>query len=120
MNEKMVKWLFVGLFLLGAVGHFVQPEFFLRIIPEFVPYKTELVLLSGIAEAIAALLLVYKGTARLGALLILLMLLAYVPLHVYMAVKGFPADMPPVAAWLRLVFQFMLIYWVATLRAKLA
>lgn len=105
------------MFIMAAVGHFVAPEMFVGIIPHCIPEKELLVLVTGIVEVVAAVLLIIPVTRKLGATIILLLLLAYVPVHVNMCFdKATLGDIPLWGAWLRLVFQYVLIYLAATLR----
>lgn len=107
------------MFALVGLGHFMVPEMFVAIMPHNIPQKELLVLITGIAEVAGAVLLLVPPTRRLGATIILLLLLAYVPVHVNMCFDPDTlGDMPVWAAWLRLLFQFVLIYWAATLTAK--
>ena len=46
-----------GLFMIAAgVAHFVNPDFYLRLMPPWLPWHEELVLLSGVCEIVAGVL----------------------------------------------------------------
>ena len=45
-----------------GIRHFIDPDFFLAIMPDYLPFHLELVYLSGLAEIILGLLLLNKKT----------------------------------------------------------
>ncbi len=101
------------LFIAAGVNHFVKPAVYERIMPPYLPWPYELVLLSGVAEiALGALVLFprFAFAARWG---LIALLVAVFPANVHMALHTelYP-DLPPAALWGRLPLQFMLIWWV--------
>lgn len=117
MGRKIAIGILFLMFSLAAVAHFVAPEKFVGIMPQSIPHKELLVLITGIAEVVAALLLIIPATQKLGATIILLLLLAYIPVHVNMCFdKDTLGEIPLWGAWLRLVFQYVLIYIACVLR----
>ena len=64
------------LYVLAGVLHFLKPEFYLAIMPRYLPYHLELVYLSGLCEIICGLLLFFKQTQSLGAWLTIALLIA--------------------------------------------
>ena len=44
-----------------GIRHFIDPDFFLAIMPDYLPFHLELVYLSGLAEIILGLLLLNKN-----------------------------------------------------------
>ncbi len=105
--------------VLGGVGHFANPDFYLGFFPDGVPAKP-LILLSGVFElAIGAATLVPK-TRLYGARAIFGAMLVFLPLHVVDVFREHPAVGSHVAALVRLPIQFVLIAWsgwIAQLRA---
>lgn len=105
-------------FIGGAgVMHFVRPEFFDAIVPEWMPGAPRTTtLISGGFELTGALLVANPGTRRFGALFCLLVFLGVYPANIQSALDGGIADAPPpfdsaAAAWLRLPLQIPLILW---------
>jgi uncharacterized membrane protein len=109
---KTISKYVYGIFLIGAGAmHFVRPEFYLKIMPPYLPWHLELVYLSGIAEAgLGALLLVPRFT-RLAAWGIIALMIAIFPanVHVYLHQEILPA--PPLMHLLRLPLQAVFIAW---------
>ena len=106
-----------GLMYIG-MNHFIDTEFFLNIMPPYLPWHLELVYLSGVFEIfLGALLLVKKYRFYAGWGLIFLFIAVY-PANIYLAFNEVPQNAldisPFVASWVRLPIQFILIamaYW---------
>ena len=60
-----LRWLLAGLYLLAGWFHVVQPRAFLSIMPGAVPWPEEVVLGTGLAEALGALALVQPWSAAM-------------------------------------------------------
>ena len=101
-----------------GIDHFRRPEWYVKIVPPFLPYKLELVLISGVAEIILGfMLLLPKMRFIAGNGLILLLVLVY-PANIYLAyTNGAALDTSPLIAWGRLPIQFVFI-GIAYLHSK--
>ena len=64
------------LYIIAGVLHFIKPEFYLPIMPRYLPYHLELIYLSGFCEILCGLLLFFKHTQALGAWLTIALLIA--------------------------------------------
>ena len=111
----------IAVYLLAGINHFIKPAMYYPIIPPYLPWPVTINIISGIAEIILAGMLVFKSTRRLAAIGIIIMLIAFIPAHVYMIQKGgcmsAAVCIPAWAAWLRLFpLQFLLMYWAWTNR----
>ena len=110
-------------FFLGGVSHFTSPEFFLAIMPPWLPWHLPLVYISGALEIAFALLLLVPRTRELAGNLLILLTLAVTPVNVHMFLNPdqFP-DVPPAFLTLRLVVQvlLLLLIWWSTRRARWA
>lgn len=107
-------------FVFVGVLHFAATQTFALIVPPFLPYKTEIVLLSGVFEIFGGIALMLPRLQRLAAICLILLLIAVFPANIYMALYnvkvGGYMDLP-VYQWVRLPFQFLLIWlvWWSTL-----
>ncbi len=104
----------LALFFVGAgTGHFTSTEFFLSIVPPYLPTHLALVYLSGVFELLGGLGLLLGATRRLAGYGLIALLLAVYPANVHMAMNPelFP-DMPAWGLYVRLPMQFLLIAWV--------
>ena len=102
----------LAMFMFGAgVMHFVRPEFYLKIMPPYLPYHLELVYLSGFFEsALGALLLVPKLT-RWAAWGIFALLIAVFPANIYLYQHQEILPAPPIVHLLRLPLQGVFLLW---------
>ena len=105
------RWLFAALFIAGGVGHFVAADFYVRMMPPYLPLHRTLVLVSGVAEVVLGVLLLIPVTSRFAAWGLIALLIAVFPanVHVYRHQELFP--LPPVVHLLRLPLQGLLILW---------
>lgn len=105
----------VGLALLyvaAGVNHFVNPEFYLRIMPPFIPAPAFMVAASGAIEIGLGLAVLPPVSRRWAGWRIVAMLVVFFVVHIDMLVRPEAfADVPFVALVLRLPLQFLLIYW---------
>jgi len=76
-------------YLFAGANHFINPSFYLPIIPPyFFNWANEVNILSGLAEILLALLLIPKSTRLKAGMGIIIMLLAFIPSHIYFIQKG--------------------------------
>ena len=64
------------IYIIAGALHFIKPTFYLPIMPRYLPYHLELIYLSGVAEIICGLMLLFESTRRLGAWLTIALLIA--------------------------------------------
>lgn len=98
-------------FAVGGLGHFVAPDFFIKIVPPYIPYPEAAVYVSGVFELLgAAGLLLPQWRARAGIGLFLLTLsVTPANVHMWMHPEQFPLMPQP---WLSLVLSFRLVLQV--------
>jgi uncharacterized membrane protein len=106
--------LFVGAGLL----HFWHPETYLRIMPPTLPAPRLLVLLSGVAEVVGGLGLLWPTTQRAAGWGLLALLLAVFPANIYMLQIHEQLHIPAWVAWARLPLQPLLMWWVWRVGAR--
>lgn len=100
-------------FLFGGVGHFVATDFFVKIVPPYIPEPRLVVLLSGVVELGLAFGL-FSAALRPKVGLALMALICGVSLaniHMSMNPQLFP-EVPEWALTLRLVLQLGLLWLV--------
>jgi uncharacterized membrane protein len=106
-------------FFIGGAGvmHFVRPEFFDAIVPEWTPgSKRTVTLVSGAVELTGAALVALPRTRRFGAWWCVATFLGVFPANIQSVLDGGVADAPPpfnttAAAWGRLPLQVPMILW---------
>lgn len=118
MKEKkqlglcVCKFLFAVIFIGAGFLHFLRPEFYLRMMPPYLPAPWALVMISGAAEVILGFGLFFRKTQCIAAWGIILLLIAVFPANVQMAMHPelFP-QFPKWGLYVRLPLQFVLIGW---------
>ena len=101
------------IFVAAGLNHFRDPGFYRPMMPKWLPQHDLLIVISGIAEIILGLLLFYPPLRPWAAWGIVLMLIAFFPVHIYMIqvrTEAF-ANIPAWFLVLRFFIQFALIYW---------
>jgi uncharacterized membrane protein len=103
----------MAFFYAGAgINHFIHPVFYLKIMPAWLPWHRQLVFISGVAEIVCAVLLLFPATRRMGAYCTIALLVAVFPANIQMLINFYHTHHPMLwAAILRLPLQLLLIWW---------
>lgn len=110
--KSLMKGLLGCFFMLAGANHFINPAFYVHIMPYYFPARYDLVLLSGVCEIVAGLLLFVPGFSRAAAWGMVSMLVLFLTVHVHMIIHAADyARVPPLFLYLRLVLQVPLIAW---------
>ena len=93
-----------------GIDHFRRPDWYVKIVPPFLQFEHELVLISGVFEVILGLMLLFPKLRYIaGNGLIILLILVY-PANIYLAyTNGAALGTSPFIAWGRLPIQFIFI-----------
>ena len=121
MNKYPLNVLAMALFYVAAgLNHFINPAFYLPLIPPYFPYHTLINVCSGMIEILLGVLLIPTISRKWAALGIIAMLIAFIPAHVHFIEVNSCAGglcVPPWVGWFRLVVAHpLLIYWAWTNR----
>ena len=100
------------LFVVAGINHFVHPNFYINIMPDYLPAHRALVLLRGVTEIVAGAMLFLRRTSALGAWGIVAMLVLFFMVHIHMIAHADRyASVPLVLLYVRVALQFPLILW---------
>ncbi|EAY31544.1 DoxX family protein [Microscilla marina] len=103
------------LYILAGVYHFVQPKFYLKMMPPYIPAHKLMVDLSGIAEVVLGVGLLFEPTRHWAAIGVVALLIAVFPANIYMLTEKMAGrkfrKIPIGFLWFRLPLQLALIYW---------
>jgi uncharacterized membrane protein len=107
-----MKYLFAAIFIFAGFNHFRDPEFYLRIMPPYLPWPSALHLIAGFFEVLLGVMLLIARFQKLAAWGLIALLLAVYPANIHMAVNHhlYP-ELRMVFHWIRLPLQFVLIAW---------
>ena len=100
------------LYIVAGMLHFLKPKMYLRIMPPWIPAPALMVFLSGVAEVVLGVALLFPATQALAAWGIILLLVAVFPANIYMFKKGGATfRMSDRMLFWRLPIQLLLILW---------
>ena len=109
---KAISKYLLAIFMIAAgIMHIVNPAFYLKIMPPYLPLHTELVLVSGICEVLLGILLLVPNCSRLAAWGIIALLIAVFPANVYVYQHQEILPASPIIHLLRLPLQGLFILW---------
>jgi uncharacterized membrane protein len=112
MKGVLVLTLLLSLLMLGAgFTHFWKTSGYLRLVPSFLPARLLIIQLSGALELLTGLGLLFPATRRYAAFCIVIMMIGFLPLHIWDLFRERPAVGSKTAAWIRFPMQFVLIAW---------
>lgn len=100
-----------------AVGHFVFTKGMTMMLPQFVPYKTEAVYLTGVIEIVAAIGLLIPNFNGLVAWLLIVFFILILPANIYAAIKNVDYQKGTFDGsgltylWFRIPLQVVFIVW---------
>lgn len=119
---KIAVYLLGVFFILGGINHFINPDFYLPLIPDYLPYHSFTNIVSGALEVMAGIAVLIPSTRKMGCNAIVVLLIAFLPAHIYFIQKGGCLSdtlcVPAWVAWIRLlVIHPILIYWAFKCRA---
>jgi len=111
----MWKVFFALFFVLGGIMHFVKTEFYLNMMPPWIPFHRPAVFWSGIAEIALGIALLVPATSPWAAWGLIALLVAVFPANVQMLLNAKNASRGiKTMHWIRLPLQGGLIFWAYT------
>lgn len=106
------KYILSFILIFAGIMHFAKPYFFVKIMPDYLPFHLKLVYISGIVEILCGLLLLFPQTQNIGAWLSIALFVAVFPANIQMAKDFYTINHPYLwLALLRLPLQLVLIWW---------
>ena len=103
----------VSIIVVG-ITHFIRPEQYARIVPPQLPAPFSLVYISGVIEILLGIGLMIPLVSVVAAWGMMALFIAVFPANINQAINSIPIDgIPhnPIAYWIRLPFQAVLIAW---------
>lgn len=101
-----------------GIKHFIEPDYFLSIIPPYLPFHIELVYISGFFEILFGLMILFPKYRYYGSIGLIFLLIAVFPANIYLAQSKEAQEAigasQQIAIW-RLPIQGILIwiaYWI--------
>ena len=99
-------------FIYFGIDHFINPEFYLSIMPPAFPLHLEAVYISGFFEILGGICVLIPSLRRIAGFGLIALLISVYPANIYMAIT--PEAFPEISIellYFRLPLQFLFIYW---------
>lgn len=113
-SRTVLRWLLVVIYLLAGVLHVAHPRPFLTIVPGWVPWPEQVVLLTGLCEIAGAVGLTLPRWRRVAAIGLALYAVCVFPANIKHAIDGLVYarnTLGPVYHVPRLLFQPVIVWW---------
>ncbi|WP_028980554.1 DoxX family protein [Sporocytophaga myxococcoides] len=100
-----------------AIGHFAFTKGMSMMLPDFVPFKTETIYLTGLIEIAAAIGLLIPSLKHITGWLLIVFFLLLLPANIYAAIKHVDYQKGTLEGpgitylWFRLPLQLLFILW---------
>ena len=110
--RKLVLFGLASFFIYFGVDHFINPNFYLSIMPPAFPLHSEAVYISGFFEVLGGVCVLIPRLRKIAGWGLVALLVAVYPANIYMAItpEAFP-DLSVSLLYVRLPLQFIFIYW---------
>jgi len=113
-NGRAISIYLIGLlFILAGVNHFISPDFYVNIMPPYIPAPLTMVYVSGFFEVLGGGGVLIAKVRRAAGWGLIALLIAVLPANLHMVMH--PAEYPSIsylALIARIPLQFILIAWV--------
>ena len=114
LARTALRWLLAAIYLLAGVLHIIAPHAFLTIVPDWVPFPQQVVLLTGLCEIGGAVGLMTARWRRLAAIMLALYAVCVFPANIKHAIDGLAYGRNHLG-WgyhgPRLLFQPVIVWW---------
>lgn len=108
---RILQFLLVLFIGYAGIQHFLNPVFYEPFVPAFLPAKTMFVYASGAVELLLGILLLIPKYTKMAATGIIILMLLFLPIHIWDVFQETPAIGSKQAALIRLPVQFLFIGW---------
>ena len=118
---KFLRILLIGFYAFAGSYHFINPEFYADLIPDYLPYHDFINYTSGVLEICLAIGVAITKTRVLAVKGIIVLLILFIPSHIYFIEVGSCVEsafcVAPWIAWVRLlIIHPLLILWAWVVR----
>lgn len=110
--RKAALFSFSFIFIYVGIDHFINPKFYLSIMPPILPFHLAAVLVSGLFEIIGGIGILIPSLRKKAAWGLAALIVAVYPANIYMALS--PDAFPEYSInllYFRLILQFVIFYW---------
>ncbi len=110
--RTLSAWVMGLAYIAFGINHFWHPDFYINIMPSYLPSHGLLVDLSGVAEIVLGVMILIPRYRKPAAWGIIAMLIVFMTVHIHMVQNSqLFKNVPEYLLWLRIPLQFILILW---------
>jgi uncharacterized membrane protein len=106
---KIIRFLFGAFMVFAGVQHFLAPDMYDPYVPSFLPFAKAIIYASGLVEVLLGAMLFIPRYIRLGALGLMVLMVLFLPIHIWDVFSSNPAIGDHTSALIRLPVQFLFI-----------
>ena len=113
-GRHIARWVLAAIYLAAGVFHLRSPEIFMPIMPDWVPFPSQIILGTGLCEIAGALGLLTRRLRHAAGIGLALYAVCVVPANIKHALYGLPEGQIQLGWWYhapRLAFQPVLVWW---------
>lgn len=116
MVESLLRCLLGLFFVIAGINHFLNPEFYFPLIPDYLPFPKLINTISGILEILLGFGVFWEKSLKISAWGIVVLLILFIPSHIYFIQIGSCIDdglcVEEWVAWIRLLLIHpILVFW---------
>ena len=104
-----------GFYVFAGVNHFINPQFYYDLIPDYLPFHELINVVSGLAEIILGIGVIFQKTRKWSSYLLVTMLISFIPAHIYFIQIGSCVEggmcVSEWIGWARLLIIHPLLIW---------
>jgi uncharacterized membrane protein len=115
MFLKISRLLIAAFFTVAGANHFIAPDFYLPMMPGYLPWPMALIYLSGVAEIVGGIGVLIPKWRKWAGWWLIAVLIAIFPANIHMLIHDVPLagrHLPSWVLWTRLPLQLVMIAWV--------
>jgi uncharacterized membrane protein len=107
-----------AMLLFTAIGHFAYSKGMVKMMPAWLPFRPQLVFITGLLEILAALLLPVRAYTQATGWFLVIFFIAMLPVNIHAALHRVNYQQPeaigpgPEYLWFRVPLQLFFIAWV--------
>lgn len=113
-SRSAMRSLMAAFYIIAGIGHLTYADTFVRIVPDWVPFAREVILMTGLCELAGAVALLTTRLRAAAGIMLALYALCVWPANIKHAVEGIAMPLIPDTWWYhgpRLALQPVLIWW---------
>ncbi len=120
---RLLRVGFIVFFLIAGLNHFLNPDMYLGLIPDYLPFPEFLNYASGAIEVLIGILAIPHKTRKISGYMAMALMLLFIPSHVYFIEIGscIPSGLcvPEWVSYLRLLLIHpLLIAWAWAVKTE--